>query len=202
MDNRIRLPGPLINFAVDVGLTGQEHDNYPAPGQARYDHLRIFLQGLLAQQSSASEPTQYREGTPWLDTSQDPPQLKIRVGAAWQPYAVAISLGAGTDKLSLLDWFAAVQPLLAAIAPDVTFSGTAGGPVAQIIVPGPLRPSLTSSSRPFVYSNGILLDPRQTILESGVVLLGVNRLKAGDRFTVLIRGIPSQNFYVPDVPAP
>jgi hypothetical protein len=199
-DNRIRLPATPIDFAADVGLTGQDHDNYPAPGQARFDWMRIFLQGLLAQQSSDSEPTQYREGTPWLDTSHSPPQLKIRVGTAWQPYAAVVALNQG--QTNLLDWYAAVQPVLAAIVPDVTFSGTARGPVSQIIVPAPLRAVLGNTSRPFVYSNGLLLDPRQTVLESNVVLLGVNRLKSGDRFTVVIRGIPSQNFHIPDVPAP
>ena len=202
MDNRIRLPGPLINFAGDVGLTGQDHDTYPSPGQARFDHMRIFLQGLLSQQSSAIAPTEFREGTPWFDTGSTPPQLRIRLGNEWVPYGKAITLGFGVDAVNLSDWFDRAQYMLSSLAPDVTFSGQATGFAASITVPGPLRTSLTPVSRPLVYVNGLLLDPRETMLENGVVLLGINRMKSGDRFSVLIRGIPNQNFYVPDTPAP
>ncbi len=63
MDNRIRFPSAKIDFAVDVGLTDQEHDGFPGPGQPpRYDWMRLFLHGLLSHQSSESEPTEYRSG--------------------------------------------------------------------------------------------------------------------------------------------
>lgn len=201
MDNRLKLPPTKIDFDA-VGTTGQDHDQYPAPGQARFDHMRMYLIALLSQQSSDSAPTEFREGTPWLDTGSDPPQLRVRLGGEWAPYGRAITLGSGLDAVSLLDWFDNAQYMLSSLAPDVTFSGRATGFAASITVPGPLRSSLKAVSRPLVYVNGLLLDPRETTLENDVVLLGVNRMKSGDRFSVLIRGIPNQNFYVPDAPAP
>ena len=58
----------LIDFVADVGIASQDHDNYPPPqGQARFDHMRMAIIALLSQQASFSEPTQYRDGTPWFD---------------------------------------------------------------------------------------------------------------------------------------
>lgn len=102
MDNRIRLPGPKINFADDVGVTGQDHDDYPEPGQARYDHLRMYLIGLLSNQSGPQPPTQYRDGTVWFDTSGPKGVLKIRDRSEWRHLAEAIQLA---PDVTLADWF-------------------------------------------------------------------------------------------------
>lgn len=68
MDNRIRYPEPEINFSVDVGLTGQAHDDYPEKGTApRFDWMRLYLIGLLSNQSSELPPCEYRPGTVWFD---------------------------------------------------------------------------------------------------------------------------------------
>jgi hypothetical protein len=93
-DNRIRFPSALIDFTTDVGVTGQEHDNYPAPGQARYDWLRMYLLGLLSCQSSHTEPTQFREGTWWFDLNG--PEMKVRVGGNWRPASEVIMAGSLT----------------------------------------------------------------------------------------------------------
>ena len=67
-DNRLRLPAPEIDFVNDVGITGQEHDTYPtADTQARYDWMRMYLQALLAHQSSHLQPINFRTGTTWFD---------------------------------------------------------------------------------------------------------------------------------------
>ena len=201
MDNRLVLPPIKIDFGK-VGVTGQDHDNYPAPAQARYDHMRMYLIALLSQQSSPNQPTQYREGTPWLDISGTVPQLKINLGGQWVPYSNAMVLDNGLSAISLTDWYAQSSALLASLAPDITFSGSATGPTSSITVPGPVLGSLRTNSRPFVHVNGLLLDPRSTTIENSVIQLGQGQMRLGDRFSVMIRGIPTQNFYVPDVPAP
>jgi hypothetical protein len=65
-DNRIRFSTSAIDFTNDVGLTQQQHDTYPSPNtQARYDWMRMYLIGLLSNQSSCDQPSQYRPGTMW-----------------------------------------------------------------------------------------------------------------------------------------
>lgn len=95
MDNRIKFPATAIDFS-EVGVTGQDHDNYPAGSQqARYDWMRMVIIGLLSCQSSAIEPTQYRDGTWWFDLSTL--SMKIRVGEAWEPAAKVLALAEGVS---------------------------------------------------------------------------------------------------------
>lgn len=100
-DQRIRLSAPTIDFDTQVGVTGQEHDNYPAPRtQARFDHMRLYLIGLLCQQASYDPPVEYREGTPWFDLNTM--SLKIRKAEAWRPYADALEV---EDGISLSTFY-------------------------------------------------------------------------------------------------
>lgn len=94
-DNRIKLPAGEIDFDNTVGTTGQSHDLYPYPGhQPRYDHMRMYLIGLLSQQASFDEPTEYREGTVWFNLNTM--ALMIRLDNAWVTYADAILMEPGT----------------------------------------------------------------------------------------------------------
>lgn len=208
-DNRVRLPSAKIDFATDVGVASQDHDNYPPPqGQARFDHMRMFLIGLLAQQSSYQEPTEYRDGTPWFDLNTL--QLKIRRNAEWQSVAEAIVLEEDIDgnTTSLADWFAAVSASLGSLSPEIVFSGVAGADnQISITIPESLRVYLFTDSRPFVYKNGLLLDPRNSRLDPGsnptaVDLTGGDELDVGDTFTVMIRRVPNETWYTPNVPVP
>lgn len=208
-DNRIRLPSAKIDFATDVGLASQDHDNYPPPqGQARFDHMRMFLSGLLAQQSSFSEPTQYRDGTPWFDLNTL--QLKIRTGGAWVPYANTIALEEDEDGniTSLADWFNSVSTSLGNLAPEITFSGVCTADNQTTInIPESLRTYLFTDSRTFVYQNGLLLDPRNSRLNPGgsptsVQLLAGDELNNGDSFIIMIRRIPAETYYTPTVSVP
>lgn len=91
-DNRLRLQAPAIDFTNNVGITGQDHDNYPAPNQqARYDHLRMYLIALLANQSSYSAPTQYREGTLWFNLNTN--ELLIMHNGSWTSMLDVIKVG-------------------------------------------------------------------------------------------------------------
>lgn len=101
-DHRIRLPGPRIDFQNDVGLTGQTHDDFPAPGQARFDHMRMYLIGLLSCQSGQHPPTQYRDGTLWFDQSGEIGVLRIRDREAWRSIAEVVEVAPG---ISLSDWY-------------------------------------------------------------------------------------------------
>ena len=111
-DNRIRLPAVKIDFANDVGLASQDHDTYPpAGGQARFDHMRMYLIGLLSQQSSYDEPTQKRDGTPWFDYNTL--SLKIWLDGSWRPYSDTIQL---TDELNLTQWYSQVSLALSTLS--------------------------------------------------------------------------------------
>jgi hypothetical protein len=114
-DNRIRLSAPLIDFVNDVGETGKSHDSFPDAGQARYDHLRSYLIGLLSNQASYTEPTEFRLGSLWFDINSN--SLKIRnnsgaiinyAGTSWDSLADAILLDAG---LTLTQWYQQIKVL-------------------------------------------------------------------------------------------
>jgi hypothetical protein len=206
-DNRVRLTAPKINFATDVGETGQDHDNYPPPqGQARFDHLRMYLIGLLAQQSSYNPPTQYRDGTTWFDLNDG--TIKIRMGDTWHQLADAISVAqnGGVSTQSLSEFTAFVQQTLPNITPDIVYNGISiNNNVTVLPIPESLRASIGSQSRPFVYVNGVLLDPRNTSLQPVTSPAQINivgtTLNVGDTFTVEIRYVPSTTFYLPTVTA-
>lgn len=145
-DNRIRIPAPPIDFEEDVGETGQDHDNFPEPGQARYDWMRMFLIGLLANQASYDEPVNYRKGSFWMDLSTG--VLKIRTGngtagTEWSDVAELIQVSPG---LTLQDWFDAVSSSLAermvstaelAAALQEFFTADAGGNILSFIMASP-----------------------------------------------------------------
>lgn len=208
-DNRIKLPGPLIDFADDVGTTGQDHDDYPAPGtQARYDHQRLYLIGLLAQQSSFSEPSQYRDGTPWFDLNTL--TLRIRRENSWISYADAIALtepDSNNDVITLSAWYEAVQELLSGLSPEIVFSGRCTvNNTTVITIPESIRTNLVSDSRVFFYINGILVRPDNcTIIGSPTpttIRLSGTALNNGDEFTVNIRRITGATFLTSNVVVP
>jgi hypothetical protein len=206
-DNRIHFPAAKIDFSTDVGVTSQDHDSYPPPqGQARFDHMRMFLIGLLAQQASYDEPTQYRDGTPWFDLNDS--SVKIRSGSEWKHLSDAISVqqASGVSTLSLTDFVTQVLAAIPNITPEVVFSGVCTNDnVTSIPIPESLRSGLGTESRPFVFVNGALIDPRNTRLEPGAnpstVVLVSDNLDTGDLFTVNIRYIPDATFYSQSVTA-
>lgn len=210
-DNRIKLSSTLIDFDADVGVASQDHDDFPDAGQqARYDWMRIYLIGLLSNQSSFDEPSQYRDGTIWFDLNTL--ELKIRMGMTsdWRPMAEAIAMESTDEEagdstiFTLAEWYSSVSDTLNSFAPEITYGGSSSNDgVAQIPIPDSLRTGLFNDSRPFVYVNGLLIDPRLTALEPSsnptAVQLTNTTLSDGDAFTVLIKRMPAANFYIPDV---
>jgi hypothetical protein len=199
-DNRIQLPPTLIDFDDQVGITGQDHDNFPAAGQQpRFDWMRIFCIGLLSCQSSNDPPTQYRIGTPWFNRVKN--AYYIWSGTDWVSIASFISLmditgsGGTTDTiLSLSEWFTQVQDILSSIKPRVTYSGHASlNGIISIPVPSTVQDlikDIFTLLRPIVHINGLLIDPRLTPFSAGcptnIELLGGVKLNKNDTFTVII----------------
>jgi hypothetical protein len=101
-DCRMRFPAGPIDFAAEVGTTGQTHDDYPAAGtQPRFDWMRLTIISLLSNQASYDEPSQYREGTAWFDLNEM--ALKIRKNNQWLPFSNAVLL---EDGITLADLYA------------------------------------------------------------------------------------------------
>lgn len=207
-DNRIRLTPAKIDFETQVGETGQDHDNYPGPQkQARFDHLRMYLIGLLSQQSSYDPPTQFRDGTTWFDLNDL--TLRIRYNNEWRPISEVVSVqqdNAGVSTMTLAQLASTVLQTLPNITPDIVYNGicTNNG-VSVIPIPAELRTYIGPASRSLVYVNGLLVDPRNTSLQpvvspSQINLVGTT-LNNGDKFTVNIRYVPTETFYLPTVNA-
>ena len=112
-DNRMRFTAPPIDFEDDVGETGQDHDRFPEPGQARYDWMRMVVISLLANQASYNAPVNYRRGSFWIDLNTG--ILKARTGEGiagteWSDIGELIQVSPG---LTLQGWFDAVSSSLA-----------------------------------------------------------------------------------------
>jgi len=118
-DLRIRFPAPKIDFAADVGTTGQDHDTYPAADtQPRFDWMRMNLIGLLANQASFDEPTQFRNGTLWYDLNEL--ALKIRKDDEWVPAGDGILVADGVTLGEFYTEFVSLglTPTLATFTPS------------------------------------------------------------------------------------
>jgi hypothetical protein len=202
-DNRLRFPSTLINFTTDVGIASQDHDNYPPPqGVARYDHMRMVVIALLAQQASFDEPSEYRNGTPWFDLNTN--TLKIHTSSGWVNYSEVIALGEpDTDGnyTTLAEWFDTTNSALSVLAQEVVFNGrSTSSNVVDIAIPGQLQAFIYLDTRCYLYINGLLVDPRNcSILCTSTIRLSNVSLSTNDEFTVILRRVPDNSFYAPTV---
>lgn len=203
-DYRIRFPAPLIDFAADVGLTGQAHDNYPAPGaQARYDHLRLYLIGLLTNQASFQVPSEYSEGTLWFDLNEN--YYKSYNNNEWHDIADNIALRNGSEVTSLSDWYQnEATVILKSLSPEVFFGGrcTANN-ISRIPIPANLYKYIAKDSRIFLTVNHMSIDPRDcrftTVGSIKYIDISTFELDINDAFFVSIRRIPDESFYTESV---
>ena len=205
-DNRINFPSTLVDFINTVGVTGQAHDEYPSPGaQARYDHLRLFLIGLLSNQSSYLEPTNYREGSLWFDLNDL--RLKIRrsldSGSTWVNVSDSIKLG-DTD---LTAWFESVNLSLVSLTPEIVYKGiVATQGVDYINIPASVSPYIGANTKAYVTINGdnanlakrlYVLSPQDVVIEgspASLLRLSTVTLDISDTFLVVLRSVPTTTF--------
>ena len=194
-DNRINFPPTLVDFDNVVGITGQPHDNIPAPGQQpRYDWARIYWLGLLANQSSFSPPNgvdgQYRTGTLWFN--RNTLSFEVWNGTSWISISNAIQLNS-SGNYSLQQFYNDTINNLKAITKKFTFSGITTS-FTTTIIPVPTNISSVISADisiyfPLVYINGSLVDPRNCQISgpgTSINLLSGVVLNQNDRFTVII----------------
>jgi len=196
-DNRIKLPAPEIDFTNDVGITGQDHDLYPAPDtQARFDWLRLYLIGLLACQSSHGvEPSNYRAGTLWYDI--DEAAYQHFDGSDWEDLAKAITVptaDTASTEMSLYDWAGIISSRIDSFHHTAVFSGVANADASVINIPTSAQEIAGEDGmHPFLYKNGLLIDPRLTNFNTGcptcVELTGAAALEESDTFTVIIQHV-------------
>lgn len=198
-DNRIRLPAPRIDFDDDVGITGQDHDEFPAPRtQARYDWMRLYLIGLLSHQSGEDIPIERRTGTTWMQRISDSIKFKFFNGTSFVDIANAIVVedtgDSADDTLTLAEWFVLAQSKLNSIQPKATWSGSSiADGVTKITIPTSIQDLIKDIStliRPLVYIEGVLVDPRNCAFGPGecpstVDLSGGVEVNDGERFTVI-----------------
>lgn len=203
-DNRMRFPAATIDFSDIVGLTGQAHDTYPSAGQQpRYDWMRMVVIALLANQSSFQEPTQYRDGSWWFDLNTL--TMKIMINNQWVPVANALQVD--TDQygnpITLAGVYATIKTMLGN-SPSISFGGKCFNQNVQLIpIPAQFLAALSTNSRPFLWIDGLLIDPRLVQLSGGpvstIALTGSAALQPGNTFTVLIVNIENSLFGVQDV---
>jgi hypothetical protein len=128
--------------------------------------------------------------------------LKIRRNGAWVSVSQVIKLADTTtpnDPLTLQDWFNAVNEDIESLRSEIFFYGTIQSFNATLIpIPTNLLDELTPTSRPFVYIDGVLINPASTSLEPGPnpTAVGVpsGGLTQGSEFMVVIKSIPNDNF--------
>jgi hypothetical protein len=196
-DNRIQLPPTLIDFEDEVGVTGQDHDDFPDAGQQpRYDWMRLFLIGLLSHQSSEDKPTQFRTGTTHYDRARS--AYEYYNGTTWRDIANAIILEEDSDDaLTLAEWFTIATEQLSSIRPKIVWSGNvSANDITLIPIPNSAKDEiegLCDDLHPVVYQNGLQIDPRNTRFAtscpSSVELLNGEELNDGDRYTVVVEKI-------------
>lgn len=197
-DNRIRFPSTLVNFSTDVGVTGLTHDEYPQAGsQARFDHLRLYLIGLLSNQSSYVEPTNYRNGTVWFDLNTL--SLKIRRNDSWTDISEAIQVN-GVD---LQTWQASADLALSSLSPEISFQGIINADTTEYItIPTSVAGYIFTDSRAFITINGEnppshIVNPQNALIQGSppsFIQLTTLTLNKGDTFHVSIRRVSTETF--------
>lgn len=169
-DNRIRLDQTPVDFTKS-GTTGQDHDEYPADAsRARFDLMRTYLIGLLCHQSSENEPLEKRTGTTWFDKAVNLLKLYTIVDGTYTPTHLSNFIGVnvgGDDVQTLQETVTEILASMANVGPRVTWSGFfTHDEINQIPIPDEFQGyAAVDKMRPFVYLEGLLIDPRLTEIE-------------------------------------
>jgi len=192
-DYRIRFPSAKIDFDEDVhggSPDGQDVNDFPEPGQARYDWMRMVVIGLLANQSSEEEPLNLKIGSLWFNLNDE--FFKYFDGNDWAELANAIRIG----ETNLKEWSELVDETVGKVTEAASFTGVAdANNITEIDIPdSALAAASYDNNHPILYKNDLLIDPRLTAfnLDKNKVLLLDNEagsvdLRRGDRYTIIIQ---------------
>lgn len=192
-DYRIRFPSAKIDFDEDVhggSPDGQDVNDFPEPGQARYDWMRMVVIGLLANQSSEEEPLNFKIGSLWFNLNDE--FFKYFDGNDWAELANAIRIG----ETNLKEWSELVDETVGKVTEAASFTGVAdANNITEIDIPdSALAAASYDNNHPILYKNDLLIDPRLTAfnLDKNKVLLLDNEagsvdLRRNDRYTIIIQ---------------
>ena len=187
MDNRIRFPvSSEIDFVNDVGLTGQDHDNYAEPStHPRYDWMRMIVLGLLANQASREEPVEYRPGTLHFDLNTF--FYKCMKNGNFEDISKCMKI----IDTNLYEWYLETEEKRQRFQLSGSFSGIAHDDSSVINIPSRLQDRAKAPNRPYLFVNGRLIDPNLVRFNTGcpvaIELEGDTVLSAEDKFTVFIK---------------
>ena len=121
-DRRLRFSPTLIDFAGQVGLDQQDHDNFPAPRTlARYDQLRLYLVSLLCNQASYYQPVEYGPGSLYFNLNNNTLQIqnnnptRNQSNNGWMDLSQCLKLDSDPfdgSVLNLQQWYNNVKKVL------------------------------------------------------------------------------------------
>ena len=187
MDNRIQFPvSAEIDFINDVGLTGQDHDNYAEPGTfSRYDWMRMIVLGLLSNQASREEPSEYRPGTLHYDLNTF--FYKCMLNGNFEDISKCMKV----VDASLYEWAQEIEEKRNRFQLTGVFSGVAYDQSDVINIPESLQEISKAPNRPYLFKNGRIIDPNLTQFNVGcpvaIELSSGAVLSPDDKFTVFIK---------------
>jgi hypothetical protein len=200
LDNRIRLDEPIVDFTKS-GLTGQLHDDYPFPNtQARFDLMRTFLIGLLANQSCDEdihgEPAEKRTGSLWFKKKSA--LLELYNGSKFDNLSKYIGITVDDVKVSIESVLLNILSNLKYSAPKVIWCGRFifGTDMTVIAVPEAYQGYASIKDiHPILYVEGKLIDPRDTVIDGGnpyfIRINGNFVPSANQKYTVFLEHVTS-----------
>jgi hypothetical protein len=198
-DNRIRLDQTPVDDSVR-DKTGDLHDDYPSPNNAaRYDFMQSYLIGLLSNQSSEDEPLEKHPGMTWFN------KQTLMLMLYWDEAFNNLSnyIGVDTEDIdseetvtrSLQDVLTEILGALQFVGPRVIWSGVFTTDEAnEIPIPDDYQGyAAMPGMKPLVYLDGLLLDPRTTIIQPGnnttIFITGGNDPQPRQEYTVILERV-------------
>ena len=196
LDNRIRLDQSVVDFSAS-GLTGQNHDIYPKPKtQARYDLMRTYLIGLLSNQSSNEntdgEPFEKRTGTLWYKKVAG--FLELYDGTKFENLSKHIGVTVNEETVALSTLLMSILENLKYSSPRVIWCGRFISGTNYIPIPENYQGhAAITNMHPLVYIDGLMVDPRDTIIQAGApayIKMNDNvNPRPGQRYTVILEHV-------------
>lgn len=206
MDNRLQYPSATVDFST-VGLSGQDHDDYPVPNTSpRFDWMRMYLMGLMSNQSSHTPPSEYREGTIWYNSLIE--QYNYQTSSGFKPISEAIYINENGGQ-NLSDFVNHISTRSSVNNRLGVFAGKADNSnydfaLNRVLLPPGISEIINypdSGSIPFgavVYKNGkILKNSEVELISNSKVQLTGTILDFDDEFCVFIKKLITEGSSLP-----